>query len=259
MLQSVYNPMKQIDPEAKIVFGGIAYNAFDDPWGGPFVRTFLDEVLQRGGADYFDLMNFHYYFAFANTWEPYGAGITGKVNYLRDKLADHGVYKPFICTESGIYSNADSTIERQSSYVSKLYARSKSVDLGIVIWYQLVDPPYVGARLWGLVDTNYAPKLSYFAYQVVNEQLASATYVQTRTANEQMEVYEFLDDDGVTPILVAWTNDDEIHDLPVAGARLLEVDKYGVETWRYDGEDGQVDGVIHISLSSSTVYLVLQP
>jgi hypothetical protein len=259
LLQAVYGPMKQADPDAQILFGGIAYNAFDDPYGGPFVRTFLDEVLQRGGANYFDVMNFHYYFAFANSWEDYGMGITGKVNFLRDKLADYGVYKPFVCTETGIYSNGDSSDERQSSYVVQLYARGKSVDLGTMIWFLLVDTDGVGHRLWGLVDPTYWPKPSYYAYQVVNQQLASTTYVQTLMASEEREVYEFLAADGVTPILVGWTNDDQTHDLPVNGDRLLEVEKYGTGTWRYDGEDGQVDGVIHISLSSSPVYLVLQP
>ncbi|MBN1659272.1 MAG: cellulase family glycosylhydrolase [Anaerolineae bacterium] len=253
ILRAVYDPIKQVDPEAQVVFGGIAYDAWDDPWGGPFVKTFLDEVLHQGGGTYFDVMNFHYYFAFAENWQDYGIDIVGKVNHLREKLASYGVHKPFICTETGMLSNGEGGKETQARYVPQVMARSRSADLDTVIWFQLVDSSVLGAQLWGLVDPAYIPKPSYAAYQVAVDQLRWTSFVQTVRADGEMEVYEF--ETPTTRVLVAWSNDDLSHDLALDAAQLVRVDKFGNETMIRDGDDGLVDGVIHVAIDPSPVYL----
>ncbi|HSJ57254.1 MAG TPA: cellulase family glycosylhydrolase [Anaerolineae bacterium] len=253
ILQAVYDPIKQVDPEAQVVFGGIAYDAWDDPWGGPFVKTFLDEVLRLGGGDYFDLMNFHYYFAFADNWQEYGIDIVGKTKHLREKLASYGVDKPFICTETGMLSNGDGGKETQARYVPQVIARSRSVDLDTVIWFSLVDSSVLGAQLWGLVDPAYIPKPSYTAYQVAVDQLRWTTFVQTVRADGEMEVYEF--ETSRARVVVAWSNDDLSHDLALDAAQLVRVDKSGNETVIRDGDDGLEDGVIHVTIDPSPVYL----
>lgn len=84
MLKAVYGPMKQANPNAKVVFGGIAHDWFQtvdgngvcspvvgyplSNEGGPFAYNFLDDVLKAGGGQYFDVMNFHTYPSFAKNW-----------------------------------------------------------------------------------------------------------------------------------------------------------------------------------------------
>jgi hypothetical protein len=84
MLKAVYAPMKQANPNAQVVFGGIAYDWFQNVteagvctpvtgWplsnsGGQFAFNFLDDVLKAGGGDYFDIMNFHTYPSFGKNW-----------------------------------------------------------------------------------------------------------------------------------------------------------------------------------------------
>jgi hypothetical protein len=269
LLQAVYQPIKAVDPEAQIVFGGIAYDAFDDPWGGPFVRTFLDGVLANGGGDYFDVMNFHYYLAFAADWAPYGIDILGKYNYLRDKLASYDVYKPFICTETSMWSDAanDGSDELQSRYVSQVFARSMSAGFRFTIWFRFVDDDELLTHKWGLLNPYYDPKPAYRAYQTLARQLGGAAYVRTwppaETGSDVLEVYEFGPGpgmtwpDGTTRVVLAWTNDEGEHTLVIQAGMLVLVDKYGLEQPVQDGDDGQVDGWIRLSIGPSPVYLRL--
>ncbi len=83
MLAAIYPAIKTANPNAKVLLGGIAYDGFEDK-GGQFVRSFLDDVLNAGGGDYFDIMNFHAYPAFRGSWTPgKGSGLLEKANAIR--------------------------------------------------------------------------------------------------------------------------------------------------------------------------------
>lgn len=112
MLTAIYPTVKYHSPQAQVVFGGIAYDFTET--GGPFVRSFLDDVLNAGAGEYFDIFNFHTYPAFADNWLPptnsnQGSGLYEKAQHLRQKLAGHGLNKPIIITEAGWRSNSTAT------------------------------------------------------------------------------------------------------------------------------------------------------
>jgi len=256
VLEAVYQPIKSVDPEAQVLLGGLAYDA----WPDPFVEDFLDQVLINGGAAYFDVMNFHYYPAFRANWEPYGHDILGKLTYLRNKLAAYGVQKPFACTETGWFTNPDAggSDEVQSRFVAQVFVRGASAELYPVIWFMLHDSPW-DPRSWGLVDLELNPKPSYYAFQTLTTQLFRADYARTlgpeETGSEQVEAYEFT-----TPghtIVVAWTNDDGTHELALEAVQVKVVDKFGNGTIVYDGDDGLIDGRVHVWTGPSPVYLRL--
>jgi len=269
LLQAVYEPIKAVDPEAQVVFGGIAYDAFDDPWGGPFVRAFLDGVLENGGGAYFDVMNFHYYLVFAEDWAAYGIDILGKYNYLRDKLASYGVEKPFICTETSMWSDEfnGGSDELQSRYVSQVFARSMAAGFRFTIWFRFLDDDEPLSHKWGLLDASYQPKPAYRAYQTLARELGGAAYVRTwsraETGSDAIEAYEFEPGqatpwpDGTSGIVLAWTNDEEEHTLVIRADELVQVDKFGGEEMVQDGDDGLVDGRIRLPIGPSPVYLRL--
>jgi hypothetical protein len=130
VLAALYQPIKQVDPQAQIVFGGLAY----DNWNRGFVEEFLDGVLAHGGGAYFDVMNFHYFTYFKEVWDPYGIDIIGKTNYIRNKLTSFGVTKPLVVTEACRGSNPGfGTFELQSRYIAQLYARSKAAGLDFIL------------------------------------------------------------------------------------------------------------------------------
>lgn len=272
LLELVYQPIKDMDPQAQVLFGGIAY----DYWvpEGPFVQAFLDDVLaiMDGNDNYpFDMMNFHYYPAFRDNWEAYGIDIIGKAEFIRAKMVAYGAEKPLICTEAGLWSDCRdpddevicSSYEEQSRYVPQLYARGEAAGLEINIWFMLVDPENPWEFQHGLVyeNENLDPKPSYGAYQTLAEQLTSADYVRTLDASEtgsgEIEAYEFAGE-GSERIIVAWTNDHTSHTLALAGGCLTVVGKYGAESGPIcDGADGVVDGVIHVAIGPSPAYLHL--
>ena len=266
LLAAVYGPMKAVDPEAQIVFGGLALDNWttDDPPGN-FARDFVDKVLQNGGGAYFDVMNFHYYIAFRHNWDPHGPGIIGKATALREKLASYGVYKPLICTETSMWSDAlhGGSDELQCRYVPQVFARSMAAGLQTTIWYRLVEGGTVGDWKYGLMDSDVNPKPSYRAYQTMVRQLAPTRYVRTldpgETSSDQIEAYEFDTHDGSTRILVAWTNDELAHALVLETAQVVVVDKFGSKTTIDDGGDGTADGRVWVDIGPSPVYLRFQP
>jgi hypothetical protein len=264
MLAAVYQPMKAVDPEAQIVLGGLAYDWWIES-GGPFVEGFLDGVLQNGGGDFFDVMNFHYYPAYHARWDRYGMGIIGKTAYLREKLAEYGVSKPFICTEAGMRSDEahGSSHELQSRYVVQVFVRSKAADLDTTIWFMIVDEEGPGTSKWGLLTPDLGPKPAYVAYQVLARQLALTEYVRTldpaETGSEQIEAYEFVSTDDATRIVVAWTNDEHAYAMTLPVNELLMVTKYGEKVTIRDGDDGVVDGYVTVVVGPSPLYLRLSP
>lgn len=259
-LQAIYGPIKQADPEAQVLLGGMAYDWFEDQ-GGPFVRDFLDVVLANGGANYFDMLNFHYYIAFRSNWDPYGQGILGKTRYLRQKMAEYGVSKPVVCTETGMWSSDlfDSDEEIQSRQVPQAYVRSKSLALPIVIWYKFVDSSYLGAQKWGLLDSQLNPKPAFVAYKTATDQLCRTNYVRTldqqETRSQYLEAHLFRTWDNSTNVIAAWTFDGVTHAMPIASNQVQVLDKYGVSHTVLDGADGSWDGQVWLEFGPNPVYV----
>jgi hypothetical protein len=257
LLAAVYEPIKAADPEAQIVFGGMAYDWWD---GVHFSETFLDDVLQAPGGDSFDVMNFHYYTVFRDSWEEYGPGIVGKATYLRDKLEFYDVDRPIICTEAGMWSDEahGGSDELQSRYVPQLYARSMAADLGITIWFWLLDKEGVGSWSFGLLNPDYSPKPSHWAYHTFTRQMAFAEYKRTltlgETQSEEIEAYEFTSP-YISRLIVAWTEDEQDHDMWIHAGEVIVVDRFGVESTVLDGDDGQVNGFTLVTITPSPLYL----
>ncbi|MCP4421011.1 MAG: glycoside hydrolase family 5 protein [Chloroflexi bacterium] len=217
MLQAVYPAVKNANPKAQIVLGGIAYDFFYDQ-NGPFNPDFLDGVLQFGG-DYFDVMNFHAYPVFSKNWTSYdGPGLLQKTEAVRSKLATHGYgNRPIIITESGWHSNDTSANNLpaspaiQSQYVIKLFTQSLAADIDVMIWWMLFDP---GGGYWenGLVTNDNPPiiKPAFVTYQTVVEELSAAhfkrAWTPTETGSVNVEVFEFEDNVHQRMVYVAWVD-----------------------------------------------------
>jgi hypothetical protein len=272
MLATVYPAVKAANPQAQVVFGGIAYDWFQDQ-GGPFVREFLDDVLTAGGGQYFDIMNFHYYPAFSINWTGQGPeggpGLLEKSNFIRNKLQnEYGLYKPMIITEAGWHSdsppNQPSNQETQARYVVQLFTQSIAADIDVMIWWMFYDP---GSGYWdnGLV-TNATPpvrKLSYTVYQNMVKEI-SPTHYQRRlplseTGNAKLEAYEFTDWVYRRTLYIAWLNPingGESHPLMIpataATVKSMEGNLLGVIT---DGDDGIIDGKVTVTIGARPIYI----
>lgn len=232
MLCAVYPVVKEANPQASVVLGGLAYDWFEE-YGGPFVRRFLDDVLQAGGGECFDIMNFHYYPPFAPEWNPYGPALVGKANYLRQKLAQYGYKKPLVDTESGWHSNdyaqMPSTPEIQSRYVVKLFTQALAAQLDAMIWWAWIDPG-AGYGDSGLLTQDLQRKPAFYAYRTAAHILGPSTFQRPLSSDElghpSLEGYLFQNQAG-RPLYVLWSNDEVTRTvtLPVVSARLA--DMYG--------------------------------
>ncbi len=259
VLAALYEPVKDVDPQAQIVFGGLAY----DGWDNGFVEDFLDDVLAQGGGDYFDFMNFHYFTYYREIVGPsYGIDIIGKTAYIRDKLESYGVDKPHICSETCMGSNPGfGTEELQARYVPQVMARSGEAGLDFTVWWWLYDYSNI-AQECGLLRENGSLKPAYYAYQTLASELASTEYVGSMppadTGSDDIEAYEFATVQGSAPVIVAWTNDGLQHQMLLETEQIVMVDKFGATTEISDDDDGKNDGKVTVSVGPSPVYLRYQ-
>lgn len=268
LLRGLYPIMKAANPEAKLVLGGLALDWFEDE-GGPFVRSFLDDVLTAcRGYSCFDVMNFHYYPVFRSKWEPYGKDIIGKASYVRQKLNAYGLTTmPIFCTEFSFGSRNWGSDELQSRYVVKGFVRTMAAQLPVAIWFMTTD----GTEDYGpgLLYNDLSPKPSYSVFSYMTRQLNRAIYQRTLTIAEtgsaQMEGYIFQA--GRHRIDVIWTedstwtnpNDDPWLPFTAVASRLQVADKFG-NAWIYtDAEDGTTDQRITVLVGGSPLYLIYEP
>jgi hypothetical protein len=224
-------------------------------------------VLQAGGGQYFDIMNFHTYPSFSSNWTSYGPGLLQKTNAIRAKMAEYNVNKPIIITEAGWHSNNPPSYpgspEIQSRYVAQLFTQSMAANIEIMIWWMLYDP---GSYYWenGLITDAGIRKPSFTAFQTIVSQLGTAHFERTLSVSEtgasDMEVYEFEDYVHNKTIYVAWLNPIEtnsVKPLRLATPSLLVSDIYGNSYIVHDGDDGAIDGHVTISVGGQPLYLVI--
>jgi GH35 family endo-1,4-beta-xylanase len=274
MLAAVYPAVKAANPNAKVLIGGIAYDWFEDQ-NGPFVREFIDDVLENGGGQYFDIMNFHQYPPFAANWgSANGPGLVEKTQAVRAKLAEYGLEKPIMITESGMHSNnaatSPMTPELQARYVTMIFAQTFAANVETLIWFMLYDPGEVYPYRNGLVtsataNTQSERKPSFTAYQTTVAMLEGATFQQALTAaetgNADLIAYRFRDKNGQT-LYVTWlgpiTRTDTAN-LSLPGTVATVYDIYGVYKHTVaDADDGQSDGRITLAVGAQPAYVRIQ-
>lgn len=318
MLKAVYPSIKAANPNAKVVFGGIAYDWFNSKtcdvpaqesnpkysgylseWpirGGGFVYEFLDEVLEAcGNEPCFDVMNIHVYSAFAENWRRFpgvngmSIGLYEKVEYVREKLQDHGHGgKPIIITEAGTPSAGPpgdvsaKDQHMQAQHVVVYYTQGMAAGVESLAWWVLYDlSPSDWPAPVGLVTQDGTPKLSYKAYQLMSEKFRTMRFehrlspAETGIAWESfptMEAYKFTDPASGKILYVAWLNpkwefidpswgDPEKHKLlSVWGKRATVQDIYGkTKAVITDGQDGTVDGKVTIPINGEPIYIQIDP
>jgi hypothetical protein len=260
LLCDVYPVIRNANPGAKIVLGGLAYDYFVED-GGVFVRSFLDDVLSAGGGQCMDVMNFHYYPFFEAEWTAYGPGLSGKTNYLRSKLASYGLGNlPFVVTESGHHSNAHpeqpSSPEMQSAYVVKLFTQAISSDIQAMTWFSWYDLPDYWAAT-GLLTADRSPKPSYYAFRVARNNLGNSVFQRRldtgETGSAAVEAYLFQ---GVDPIYVLWVDGTTNQQVRLPGRYARVSDSLNTTLAKLaDADDQKIDGMITVTASPMPIYV----
>lgn len=119
MLRTVYPIVRNVDPTAQVVFGGLLLDC--DPGNPPPNKTclparFLEGVLVNGGGNSFDILAYHAYPSWTpfqgygydqdlefGSWKHRGGILRGKLSYLREILMTYGYSnKPIHMNEGGL-------------------------------------------------------------------------------------------------------------------------------------------------------------
>ena len=260
MLCAIYPTVKAAAPNAQIVLGGMAYDRFTDE-GGYFERKFLDNVLTAGGGRCLDAVAFHYYPPFEPVWAPYGPGLSGKANYLRNKLNSYGLTGvPLLVTETGHHSTNDptwpSTPAIEAGYVIKLFTQAMASNIAAAIWFTWFDLPgyYIAT---GLLNVNGQPKLAYDALKAARTKLGNATF-QRRLSNGETgssDVEAYLFRGTYAPLYVVWANS-STHQVRLPGKTVRVSGLVGetLATVR-DIDDGIADGLITVTARYDPIYV----
>jgi hypothetical protein len=226
MLAHAYPAIKQADPQAQVVLGGLLLDA-----PNTLPSTFLNGVLQVGGGEHFDMLAFHAYTSYSpqvydwdnlpgTKWIDQGGVVRGKADFLRDTLRRYGYDKPLILNEAGLawWSSEKPTREyrqAQADYLVQLYTRGLALELLNVSWYSWEGP---GWRQMGLLNRDLSLRPAYHALAFASQELAGAEYVGP-VQDPAIEGYHFRRDKDQLQVL--WSNDGQEHEVLLPTARFV--------------------------------------
>ncbi len=283
MLKASYQAIKEIDPDAVVAFGGVAHDWFyffrtdpswDYPNDGLFDPYFLDEVIgTRRAGEWFDVMNFHTYYAWRYYWEYYGYGrdILAKYNYIKAQMTQYGYGdKPIIITETGMRSfdpdNPEEISERaQARYVLKLFARLLTVmQRQPFVWYSLRDTgDYYNnsTNSHGLIRNDGTLKPSYYVYRFGVQQFTNARFVgMTDDYGNTIEGYRY-EKEG-REFWVMWYKSTQYPEreipIPWNAVRITSMDGIQQTIIRDGGpgdRDNRMNGQVRVAIPQDPVYL----
>lgn len=238
MLKAVYPQVKNANPNAQLVLGGLLLDHDPGECGTALNKPacFLEGILRAGGGSYFDVLNFHgyaQYWAAQNpiylersyaSW-PNGGVVLGKLNFLRGVMAKYGASKPIVQTEAGLTLVNDevaASFERaKADYLVWLYVRNQAEGIAATVWYRLDGP---GWRSGSLLDANQDPLPAFTALKFLASQTLSATYTgRVGSMPTGVEGFEYQRGSTKLWIVFSVTNAAPNLNLPVGVTQVYDV------------------------------------
>lgn len=187
--------IRERDPDAVIVLPGLSA-----PAGYP-LDVWFEGVLQGGGSDWFDVVNYHYY----GNWQGYCRQRETLQAFLeRRGLTDKSVWM----TESGatrdpaltLRTNYPNSPQTQAAEVFRRLAPAYALDDDLVMWHTYIDSPDLPGNNWrgyGIRNHGGEAQPAYNALQLFIQELipfeqAEVVSCDGRGAN----VFRFARQDG---------------------------------------------------------------
>jgi hypothetical protein len=170
LLRSAYRTIKQRDANAKVVFAGLTSEVGQLP-----KALFIDSVMAYGAANYFDIMNVHFY-RYEDT----------PVQKVKTVLAQYGKSAPVWVTETNNWSSLLPNNTEQRAADSLRQCLNYLLYLGPekIFWFNLSYFTAWGAdsTVWGLFrKPDYSPTAVYSAYK---DYIATVTSVREESTSK---------------------------------------------------------------------------
>lgn len=207
VLKVITPVMKSVNPNIKIVLGGLLLDCDPDTeCAQKYMSNYFEGVLNAGGANFFDVVNFHAYnYYSANTspilaeseipnWKDRGGQIEGKLAFLKQVMAEYNISKPVILSEAGLICSGCTTFpekfeQDKAEYVVWLYTRNWAKGLLATTWYTIDRGGWRGT---GMLDSTNNPLPAYNAFQTMTETLYGNDFSQEITSFTGVTVFEFI-------------------------------------------------------------------
>ena len=244
MLKVVYPMMKAANPNAKVLTGGIVLDC--DPNnlaacnGDPRSSRYLEGILRSTQGNYFDGIAFHAYDylgesssigKFANlSWDSawnndVGTVVNAKTAFIKSMLNSFNVTGKFLVnTELALLDvpqNCANCEETKAYYLAQSYASAIKQGLLANVWYS-----YFGWRGSQLATSVQSTLPAYTAYDIAQDQLADATFLQDITSYANVKAMAFNRDNK--QVWLIWSKDGANHLITLPNVPLEILDVYGV-------------------------------
>lgn len=240
MLKVIVPAMKQADPNATILIGGLLLdtpNTTDPLLGKP--ELFLHGILEAGAGTSFDIVAFHAYPWYDGTvdsdlndskWKDRGGVTLGKIKYIREMLTRYGLAnKPLSLNEAALLLWSSSGVQppdaalpanfldAQANHLVRQATRAMSAGVHSYIWYTLHKS---GWNASGLLNEDYSARPAYTAYVQLIKTIGQIqnTPVQTSDYGNAVEAYRFTI--GTEVVDVLWSRDGQAYTVEVPAATL---------------------------------------
>lgn len=220
LLRKVYPIVKNSNPAAKVVVGGLLLDCDPREVGSGFCPTWEEaskwnffEGVVRSAGNSFDLVGFHTYAYYHETgdqnspvwkernrekWRNSGGVVDGKARYLREVMQKYNINKPLLITEAGLLFSdqpfPDSETERnyenqKADYLIWVYANSWSNGIRGVTWYAFegwrkTEMIRNGQQLPAFKALETMVSFLKFAEYIFREEYAGFTKFVYRNGNE---------------------------------------------------------------------------
>jgi hypothetical protein len=216
MLKAVYPRIKQANPQAQVVLGGLLLEcdpriAVDPSHTGVGCHynaqvshaNFLKGILVNGGLNYFDVVAFHSYDYYVpnsptNTYDSpawnssaqtTGPSLLRKLDFIKGVLAAYGATGKYIMnTETALLCSCeivDSHQRAKAFYTAQIYPFAIASGLQNTIWFRALDFSSATDKFnVGLLSDSLVPRYSYNAYTVSSNLVGSATYDRPLTTTD---------------------------------------------------------------------------
>ncbi|MBC8160544.1 MAG: hypothetical protein H7Z42_04920 [Roseiflexaceae bacterium] len=186
LLIETHAAIKQIDPQASVLLGGIS----------PFDTRFLRGVAEAGAWQSFDILAIHPY---VDPHSPEDGALLAAADGVRAMMERLG-QKPLWATEVG-WSSGPGDRDRvgvdedtQANYLTRAMLLMWRAGIERSFWYALKDDPGnpYGLLALGSGRNDYSrPKPAYRAFQTLSRQLAGAEFVSMNDLFTREEVLSF--------------------------------------------------------------------
>jgi len=160
VVKATYEAIKEADPEAKVLNGGIAYVPESlSEW-----NSFWGEFFSLGGGQYIDVVTFH-------NLNPH---VSRALEMLRSYLEKHGINKPIWLTELQIAKGYDPELgiigeEEQAELIVKACVEGFAEGIEKIFYTAYIENPQLPEMLSkaALIKFNGTPKRAYYAYKTM--------------------------------------------------------------------------------------------